>query len=460
MGASEIFILDDDPEFRGKVRDGLGGLYGLTEAQNEQEFHKLWIPRHFDLLLLDMRLRRDKEGLDVLRQVFAQDEHQPVIMVSAYGDTETAIEAVGAGAMMFLHKREFTPAMLGRMAEAVIEQGRLRRQVRALRQMAWADDPENLLGNSAAIREAVSGLREASADSESIPVIIGERGTGTSLAARIMHRHSERAEGPLFETDGDALRKLEAFFRDRHSPWLQAEGGTLVLDHVERVEHRSGRALMEQLRTQNLTERTPQLVFLMHQSMSSGRNDSASTMPWLDSATPYTQIRLPPLRERKEDIPLLASYFLQVQRAKGHTPARSFNAKTMEVFESHEWPGNIRELRNNVEYAAMQAAVAESMEIGIEHLPTEMSRTGNTPASRVSRIYWDYRLHLARAELELAERAIQEHRIGRKTELVKVLGYTDRFMLGRRIRKALADFPALSGEYKSVTRLFRESRTT
>jgi DNA-binding NtrC family response regulator len=86
----------------------LCGVFEVVEACSEEEFRALWLPRGFDLLLLDMRLRRDREGLDVLREVFAQDELQPVIMVSAYGDTESAIAAVGAGAMMFLHKSEFT----------------------------------------------------------------------------------------------------------------------------------------------------------------------------------------------------------------------------------------------------------------------------------------------------------------------------------------------------------------
>jgi len=438
----------------------LTGRYQVVEAGSELEFREEYRPLAFDLLLLDMRLRRDREGLDVLREVFAQDELQPVIMMSAYGDTESAIEAVASGAMMFLHKQEFSPALLGRMVEAVIEQGRLRRQVRALRQIAWAGEPETLLGNSAAVREAAAGLRIAAEAAGRVPLVVGERGTGTSLAARVIHRYGARPDGPFLEVEGRRMRRDQHFFSDRFSPWIQATWGTLALDGVERIEEATGRSLLEHLQTQGSESREPRVVFLLHEDPNRQGKDQAPSVPWLSTDATLPPVRLPPLRERREDIPLLAAHFLQAQRAAGHTPARSIGAEAMERLETHGWPGNVRELRNAVEYAALQTALTDSAEVGVEHLPAEVAMRGAGQSSSASPLAgaWDYRRHLAHAELDLAERAIRERGISQKARLVRELGYTDRFTLARRIQKALAQFPDPSREFPAVARLFPSTR--
>lgn len=456
MSERQLLILDDDPTFRAAVRDGVGGMLGVTEAGSEAEFRNLWRSRRFDLLLLDMRLRRDREGLDVLREVFAQDETQPVIMVSAYGDTESAIEAVGAGAMMFLHKREFSPALLGRMMEAVIEQGRLRRQVQALRRQAWAGEPDGLLGSSAGIREATDALRSAAQDRDSWPLVTAERGAGASLAARLIHRMGDLAEGPHLEVEAQVVEEA-SFFDGKFSPWVQSAGGTLAVDGVERLGKPVGKRFLE-----SGDHESRNVVFLLHEvgrelGFVSGRSRKAEMPRWLVGVNTLP-VRLPPLRERREDIPLLATHFLQRQRAGGHTTARSLSGAAMAKLESHVWPGNVRELRNAVEYAALQAAVTGRDEISPEHLPAGLALVGLAPRkSSAVETGWDYRLTLARAELELADRAIREKAIQQKTALAEALGYTDRFTFGRRVEKALRDFPFLDGEFDAVARMFGKS---
>ena len=444
--------MDDEPAFRGRVREGLGGLLGVVEAGSEEEFRKLWRPRVFDLLLLDMRLRVDREGLDVLREVFAQDELQPVIMVSAYGDAESAIAAVGAGAMMFLHKHEFTPALLGRMVEAVIEQGRLRRQVAGLRRTAWAGEPDGLLGNSVGIREAGEVLRTAVRGGR-VLLVNGERGTGMTLAARLVHRAGERADGPFLEVAGALAEEDRAFYEGRFSPWAQAGGGTLALDGVEVLSDKAGRGVLERVIFGRGDLMVPSVVLLLHE----GGRRAGKTARWL-GAGDLLPMRLPPLRERREDIPLLAAHFLQGQRAGGHTTARSFGSNAMERLEAHPWPGNVRELRNAVEYGALQAAVAEMDEIGPEHLPGALvaGRQGSGDGPVITEGIWDYRFQVARAELALAERAMREKTVTQKTALARVLNYTDRFTLGRRLEKALVEFPELAVNYPSVAQLFRK----
>jgi DNA-binding NtrC family response regulator len=154
-------------------------------------------------------------------------------------------------------------------------------------------------------------------------------------------------------------------------------------------------------------------------------------------------------------------HFLQGQRAARHTTARSVSGAAMATLEEYAWPGNVRELRNAIEFAAIQAALADGDEICREHLPTtlvgtEACQTRKSVSS--GEVVWDYRLHLARTELELADRAIRERAIVQKTELASALGYSDRFTLMRRIRKALSGFPALESEYPAVAGLFGKGR--
>jgi DNA-binding NtrC family response regulator len=455
-----IFILDDDENFRSKVKAGLGGMFKVTEAASEEEFRLLWTPFKYALLLLDMRLRRDKEGLDVLREVFALDELQPVIMMSGYGSTEIAIEAVGAGAMMFLHKREFTPTLLSRMTEAVVEQGELRRQVKALRKLAWSKEPDALLGNSSVIREVATALRFASVSDEQVLVITGERGSGTSLAAQLVHRESKRQLGPFLEVNGPSIAQTEDFFNDPHSPWAQAGGGTLVLDAAESVQKWFGEKLLAQIQGNARNETAPRVVFLLQQGGNGVKvKRPLSQIPrWLGNAN-VRSIYLPPLRERREDIPLLGTYFLQQQRKNGLAEVRTINGAALERLELYAWPGNVRELSNAVEYAVLQANACKSDHLALEHLPPTIASTGLTRRQLTATDEsWDYRLHLARTELGLADRAIRERGLAQKISLAKALGYTDRFTLMRRIRKALEDFPSLRAEYPAVTRLFEREK--
>jgi two-component system nitrogen regulation response regulator NtrX len=459
-----ILVLDDDPAFRERVRLAFDGCVDVVEAGSEDEFRALWIPRTFDLLLLDMRLRLDREGLDVLREVFAQDEHQPVIMVSAYGDTESAIEAVGAGAMMFLHKQEFSPALLGRMVEAVIEQGRLRRQVQGLRELAWADEPDSLLGNSGGIRDATVRLREMARDRYRLPVILGERGCGASLAARLLHRQGPAPDGPFVETESETLARDSAIHARTLSPWVQAAGGTLAIRGIETIGTEDGKLLREMWSTKCGDMRAPRLVLMQHLETPAGGRGKVrpGELPnWLGQCEQAFLVRLPALRERREDIPLLATHFLQRQRARGHTKAHSIGGAAMARLEGFSWPGNVQELRSTVEYAALQAVATGADEVGIQHLPASLGATG-TPwnASQSVPEAWSYRLHLARTELALADRAIRELGVAQKVALSKALGYTDRFTLARRIRKALADFPQLTADYPAAARLFQTRRKT
>jgi DNA-binding NtrC family response regulator len=457
MPTLQVLLLDDDPSFRAAVRESVDGWCELVEAASIQEFRAVWELRRFALLLLDMRLRSDREGMDVLRHVFAQDATQPVIMLSAYGDSESAIEAVGAGAMMFLHKQEFSPSHLIRMMEAVIEQGRLRRQLRAWRRQAWDQLADALVGQSDAMREVVNNLRTLAREANSCTVLLAEPGCGASLAARVLHRAGLGADDPFLEVGAGSITAAgERFFTSVGAGWLEAEQGTLAISGAEALPLELGRRILDR------DKRGPRsVVFLLREEAllphSCRAEAPAAALPrWLAAVNPWP-LRLPPLRERRDDIPLLTAHFLQRQRSLGRSSARVFSGAVMARLEAHSWPGNVRELRQVVDFAALQASLAGQEELGIAHLPSPLladpssssPHTGRDDASN-----WNYKQSLARAELALAEQAMREQGLRHKSALAAALGYADRFTFGRRLEKALRDFPSLAAEFPSIAGLF------
>ncbi len=276
----------------------------------------------------------------------------------------------------------------------------------------------------------------------------------------MIHRYGERPDGPFVEIESERLNGDEGFFSGRFSPWVQATWGTLALDGAERIQEATGRVLVAHLEAHRADDRSPNVVFLLHEDAKRRGKGRSSAVPWLSTDVGLPPVRLPPLRQRRDDIPLLAAYFLQAQRAAGHTPARSIGAKAMERLEAHDWPGNVGELRNALEFAALQTAVADSIEVGIEHLPAGLGTLAPRRGRRASEGLsdWDYRRHVAHAELDLAERTIRERGISQKAALVRALVYSDRFTLTRRIRKALDHLPATAEEFPALTQLFQGTR--
>ncbi len=439
MRTSRILILDDDAGFRKVVCGALGIVFRIDEAADEAEFRLKFEPFRYDLVLLDMRLSVDREGIDVLRYVHSMDSLQPVIMVSAFGNADAAIEAVDAGALMFLYKREFTPQQLIRMAEAVIQQGRLRREVQALRHLAWEDEPDFLIGQHTDIREAREKIQYFAANKEAIPIVAGERGTGTTLVSRMIHRYSN-CKGSLVEVSSSEFgeRVARACSAHESNSWNRARDGTLVLDRIT-----TGKKEVSEWIESNRTDSRfdPRIVLLTQVSASKNLKDDVA-------------VRLPALRERRRDIPLLTNHFLHQQQVHSECSVSVIGEEVMERFENHAWIGNIRELKNAIEFAVIRATADESSTIETKHLP----RTIVDSSTRTIRGDWNYQYQISRAEVDLVNQAVTRRGIRTKTRLADELGYSDRFTLLRRVRRALTDHPQLRQEFPAVAELFSDAR--
>jgi DNA-binding NtrC family response regulator len=439
MNTSRILILDDDAGFRKLLCGTLGVIFRVDEAADEAEFRVKFGPFRYDLVLLDMRLSVDREGIDVLRYIYSLDSLQPVIMVSDFGNADAAIEAVDAGASMFLHKREFTPGQLIRMAEAIIQQGRLRREVQSLRHLAWEGEPDYLIGQHTNIREARERIQYFAANKESVPLVAGERGTGTTLVSRMIHRYSN-CKGSLVEVSSSEFVERVTQAGSAHEPdsWSRARDGTLVLDRIE-TRKTEVQAWINSNRGGSRFD--PRIVLLSHVSEPENAKDDVT-------------VRLPPLRERRRDIPLLTNHFLHQQRLQNESSVSVVDEEVMDRFENHAWAGNIRELKNAIELAVIRASSDESQTIETKHLPLTIADS----STRTIRGDWNYQYQISRAEVDLVNQAVTRRGIRTKTKLADELGYSDRFTLLRRVRRALADHPQLRQEFPSVAELFSEAR--
>lgn len=450
-----------------QIRQALGGLYHVTEVSSEETFREAYRPYTFDLIILDMRLRSGREGLDLLRYAQSLDELQPVIMVSAYGDTDATLDSVEAGAMMFLHKSEFSPELIARMVEAIFQQGRMRRQLAALEARIRREDPAEIVGLSAAMHRATQLARRAADDPEAGVIVFGPPGSERDVVARFIHDTSRsRASGPFVAASAAGYVGAEAASEligpsngaarsGRKAVVEEARGGVLFLDHANKLPETTAKLLgsficaSTRATTAGANDPGPDVQFVAGSVVS---QDDRKSQMLRDSilGRRVLEIVLPPLRERKEDIPLLAQYALQTLRRTGRTSVRALASDTISALEAYPWPGNSQELRSAIESGAIQAEIAEDQEVRLEHLPAGF---GSVPAVARAANGWDYRQHLAQSEIELVDRAISRRGINQKNELASALGYNDRFVFMRRLKRTLSDFPDLQTQYPRVTEL-------
>jgi DNA-binding NtrC family response regulator len=370
---------------------------------------------------------------------------------------------------MFLHKQEFTPELLARMVEAVLQQTRVRRHLAALQSRVPSRDTMGLAGKNPAVRRAVENIQRAADDPECTVLVAGERGTGHELAAQAIHARSRtRSDAPLVMASGLSTRAEDAQMALFGGPrWSgmprrkglleQANRGVLFFDRIEALDAGVRATLSKVLRKRLLNLDPTDVPIPLDMQLVAGTGPDgigvvAGELQGIAIGERLVEIYLPPLRERREDIPLLAAYFLQELRQAGRTSARTLSRDALAALEAHTWPNNLLELQNTLEFAAIQALVDSSEEIAQEYLPAFPLKDADS--NRVGG-GWDYRYHLARTEVALVQRALQERAAVNKTQLAEKLRYTDRFAFGRRMRKALGEFPDIAHDFPQVSRLFR-----
>lgn len=476
MQKSKVLILDDDPAFAKKLVDALNGLFHVEGCYSEDEFRSRFAVGRFDLLIVDMRLKSDREGLILLREVMAQDPSQMAIIMTAYADSETYVDAIQAGALNYFDKREFSPILIARSVEAIIQQGRLRRRIAVEEHRQEAEEPLEIIGVSPLIRWVREKVRRA-ADEGDLPVLlVGETGSGRKLAARNIHRlNRRRAEDPFVRVMCGKLLadEFRAQLFGTYSPggnrrgvesrgWLDdAKGGVLLLDGAEELDRDTAAELCNLITTSTFVRAGGgRKIEANSQIVISFKDVNGGILDAFRGAVRHRggkEFRMPALRERREDISLLANYSLQNIYRRGISKIRALRDGALSLLEKASWPGNVRELNLSIEYAAIVAGATGRMEIGAEHLP---SCASESPLGVKAPAAFDYLLNRARARVALVEAAIERFKAVRQVELLSKLGYKNRQTFSRHVREAFRGYPGLIAEFPLTARLFGERKDT
>ncbi|HVN41054.1 MAG TPA: sigma-54 dependent transcriptional regulator [Myxococcota bacterium] len=393
-----VLVVDDERGVRESLRMLLADECTVAEAGSVDEGLAALAVSSPDLVLLDL-VMPGRSGFDLLSALERAPDPPPVIVLTATRNVATAVEAMKRGAADYVTK-PFEIEALRIKVRQLLERRALEREVEALRaRVEEAEHLGSLLGRSAAMRDVFRTVRRV-ADSAATILIRGESGTGKELVARAIHELSPRAAGPFVALNCAAmpanLIESELFGHERGAftdarerrigRFESASGGTLFLDEIGEldpgVQAKFLRAL-EERRIERLGSGTPiavdvRVIAATHRDL---ERDVAAGRFRADLfyRIHVVPIELPPLRERREDVKLLAEHFLaQAREAAGRGPRR-FSADAAAALERFPWPGNVRELRNSVERAV---ALCEGDAIELGDLPASVVRTERIEALR------------------------------------------------------------------------------
>ena len=364
--SSDILIVDDEADIRELVAGILQDEgHGTRTAKNSDEALAAVAARRPSLVFLDICLQGSKlDGLQLLAAIKQDHPELPVVMISGHGNIETAVSAIKLGAYDFIEK-PFKADRLVLVASRSLETFRLKREVKELKQLA--PQPTTLVGNSTAMNQLRQTIEKVAPTNSRI-LIVGPSGAGKELTARTIHALSGRSEGPFVVINAAAMmpeRMEEELFgieasNGSHGRKVgaleEAHGGTLFIDEIAEMPRETQNKILRVLVDQTFQRvggRARVNVDVRIVS-STGRNLEADVTAGRFREDLYHRlsvvpIRVPPLAERREDVPVLVEYFIdQISHATG-LPKRRIGEDAIAVLQSHDWPGNVRQLRNNVE---------------------------------------------------------------------------------------------------------------
>jgi DNA-binding NtrC family response regulator len=412
--AINILIVDDDRSLRKMLafvltKEG----YRVEEAVNGVDALKKLKGRNFDLIISDIRMP-DLNGIELLKKIKTHDQDLPVIMITAYATTNDAIEAMKLGAEDYIMK-PFSLDELKIIITKSLHKKNIERENVALKEkLSDKEKFENIVGADPKMHK-IFELIDTIAQTDSTVLISGESGTGKELIARAIHSKSRRSSQKFISINCGALpenlleselfgHKKGAFtdaYQDKEGLFEAANQGTLFLDEISEMSQKMQvkilRAIQEKIiRRVGGNQEIPVDVRIITatnrdlvESIEKGEFRSD-----LYYRLNVISIKVPPLRERKEDIPILMQYFLQRYNKKFAKNIQGFEKKVLECFQNYNWPGNVRELENFIERGI---ALEKGQIISASSLPSEVIY--NLDASAVTGADWQAMLGLGKLNL-------------------------------------------------------------
>jgi two-component system nitrogen regulation response regulator NtrX len=375
-----ILIIDDEDDIRGLLCDILTdeGYKVLQAAHSMQAEHLLKTAKKIDLVILDIWLENsEKDGIELLDSIDVQNT--PVLMISGHGSIDTAVQAIKKGAYDFIEKPFKTERLLITIKRA-IEAIRLKKENLTLKQRNTDDNfQSDLSGESDAVLK-LRKLIDKVAPTDSRILISGEAGTGKGLLAHLIHRKSQRANQNYTALNCAVLNpdniEAELFGSKEQSGLIEnVNGGTLFLDEISDMPLETQSKFLRVLQDQKLEDTTIDIrviastTFDLEELIRKGK--FREDLYYRLNVVP---IRMPSLRSRKEDIPVLIDQITNQLAVKGGMPKHLFHEELKSALSTLSLPGNIRELRNMVEWIVIMAPEKKDRTITIQDLPEDVRR--------------------------------------------------------------------------------------
>ncbi|MEA3081706.1 MAG: two-component system, NtrC family, nitrogen regulation response regulator NtrX, partial [Sphingomonadales bacterium] len=384
--ALEVLVVDDEAD----IRDLVSGVledegYAVRTAADSTQTLDAIEERRPSMVLLDVWLQGSKlDGLQLLQEIKQRDSTIPVLVISGHGNLDTAVAAVREGAVDFIEK-PFEAERLIYLVDRATETDRLRRENQNLRLQVGQED--QLQGSSVAINTVRATLKRV-APTGSRVMISGPPGVGKEIAARMIHQWSPRARAPFIVLSAAMMspdRVEEELFGSESDGVIRsgllehAHGGTLFLDEIADMPLTTQAKILRVLTDQSYSrvggQRAVKVDVRVLSATSRNLQDEIAAGRFREDLyyrLNVVPVKLPPLRERREDIPELVSHFLARIAAERRMAAPTISEEAIAALQAHDWPGNVRQLRNIIERTLILAPGDRAARIEVDLLPTEV----------------------------------------------------------------------------------------
>ncbi|MEC7357691.1 MAG: sigma-54 dependent transcriptional regulator [Verrucomicrobiota bacterium] len=446
-----ILIVDDEKNTREGLRLSLEEDFDVYVSANIKGANDVLQNETVDVLVTDLRLGAD-DGMDLIESALTMPNSPICIMMTAYGSVDTAVEAMKRGAYHFVTKPLNIDQLEILIKRALNTRSLKEENTQLKKQVEKKFTVSNILGHSAAMQPVFETIEQV-APSKATVLIDGKNGTGKELVAKAIHNLSGRPKSKLITVHCAALSpqllESELFGHERGAftgatekrigRFEQADGGTLFLDEIGEIDASTQVKLLRALgeRTIERVGGNKTINIDVRLIVATNRN-----IPELVAAGEFREdlfyrlnvvrITLPPLKDRIEDIPLLANAFLKEFAKENNKPVKELSSEAMKALNNHVWPGNVRELRTAIEHGVV---MSNSAKITLRHLPASIRGESIVNINTISTTSkdTDQPFNLEKSETKLIMAALN-HTNGNRTEAAKLLGISRR-TLQRKIKE-------------------------
>jgi two-component system NtrC family response regulator len=441
-----VLLADDDESFRRVNQYQLEQAgYAVRGCADGDEALAAFRDELHDLVVTDIRMP-GLDGLELLARLQAISPETPVVVITGHGTIETAVEAMKQGAHDFLTK-PFPGEKLRLTLERALQFARLKEENRELRRAVEGRFSfENLVGSSAPMKALFEAV-ELVAPTDSTALVSGETGTGKELVARAIHYNSSRRGGPFVTLNCGAIPEtlIEAELfgyrkgaftgadRDREGKFEAADGGTLFLDEVGEIPLNLQPKILRVIQCGEVDRLGADRPVRVDVRIVAATNRELERMVEeggfrrdLYYRLAVVPLAVPPLRQRREDIPLLAEHFLRKMVEKSGRTELRLPPEAFALLDRYAWPGNVRELQNTIE---RMVVLSREDRLGVESLPARIREDAGTASAAGFRLPPEG-LRLDELECDLIRQALELHE-GNRTRAAKALGLTRNTLLYR-----------------------------